>query len=369
MVVFGRGCVMLIMTGIFGLFMAGTALVGMSGLFSKTDTDLANDNADPLTNGHSDEQELSSSDDGLMQIMFDSAEIVSAVSDTKMSSEFSSDLAEPKEPLQPVGAILAGEGEDDLIAGGPGDDQIGGRAGDDTLYGGGGNDDLHGAEGDDHLSGGEGDDTLYGGGGDDTLYGDSGNDLLFGQAGNDVLYGGVGHDSLHGGPGDDLLFGGDGDDALHGGLGDDTLMAGPGQDTLFGGDGNDLLIGVNVASDGQSISDDQSINYLNGGDGEDTILAGSNDIVSGGRGADLFTLGHWITSPAQVMDFDPAEDKLLVIFNDAVESEPRIELRMAPNDTEQTELFLDGVHLASFSGASGLTLADVAVIGSSEFQM
>lgn len=360
---------MLIMSGILGLFVAGSALLGMSGLFSKADPGDGSESADPETEDRPDEQFKSGGTDGLLRMMSGSVETASAVAATGPTGEFTSDPATPNEASRTIGGILAGEGEDDLIEGGTGDDQIGGRAGNDTLFGGGGNDDLHGAEGDDHLFGGAGDDTLYGGTGADTLEGDAGDDLLFGQAGNDVLYGGAGHDSLHGEPGDDLLFGGEGDDALHGGLGDDTLMAGPGMDTLFGGDGDDLLIGATIASDGQSISDDQSVNYLNGGDGEDTILASSNDIVSGGRGADLFTLGHWITNPAQVMDFDPAEDQMLVVYDDALESDPQIELRAATNEAGQTELYLDGVHLASFSGASGLTLADIAVVGASEFRL
>jgi len=360
---------MLIMSGILGLFVAGSALFGMSGLFSKADSGDVSENADPETEDLPDDLVKGSSTDGLLQMMSDNAEMASAVAATGTTADSASVPDMPNEIIQTIGAILAGGDEDDLIEGGEKDDQIGGRAGNDTLYGGGGNDDLHGAEGDDILSGGEGEDTLYGGTGEDTLYGDAGNDLLFGQAGDDVLHGGTGHDSLHGGPGDDLLFGGEGDDALHGGLGDDTLVAGPGMDTLFGGDGDDLLIGATIASDGQTISDDQSVNYLNGGDGEDTVIASSNDIVSGGRGADLFALGHWITSPAQVMDFDPVEDKMLVVYNDTSQSEPQIELRAAADQTGQTELYLDGVHLASFSGASGLTLADVAVIGASEFRL
>jgi Ca2+-binding RTX toxin-like protein len=53
-----------------------------------------------------------------------------------------------------------------------------------------------GGDGDDQLTGGSGGDTLYGGAGADRLVGGGGNDQLDGGSGNDTLTGGRGHDQL-----------------------------------------------------------------------------------------------------------------------------------------------------------------------------
>ncbi len=343
---------MLMVTGLIGLFLAGAALVGMAGLLSGDDADQAVTGSDPSEDEATEDLTTAQAKDLLMQIL----------SEESGPNGTLTGLA----PAQGTGTILAGEDADDLLIGGAGDDQIGGRDGDDTLCGGDGQDDLHGADGDDSLYGGAGEDTLYSGSGADTLSGDAGDDLLFGQAGDDHLYGGSGDDTLHGGPGNDLLFGGPGDDALHGGLGDDTLIGGAGQDTLFGGAGDDLLIGSVLPNTEQDSGDQHGFAYLNGGDGDDTIVAGNGDVATGGRGADLFVTGHWITSPANVMDFDLSEDQLIVVFDDTSNIDPLIELRADDQSDDRVNLYLNGAHLASLAGASGLMLSDIAVIGASQ---
>ncbi|MCD1626712.1 calcium-binding protein [Seohaeicola saemankumensis] len=334
---------MLILTGVIGLLVAGVALTGLADPFGAEDpADGKEDASAPSRTDASPKQAETGLPDMLTLALDD---------------------------LQGGGTVIAGGSGDDILAGGAGndlipsgagEDQIGGRRGDDTLIGGAGRDDLHGAEGEDRLLGGHDADTLYGGDGNDTQFGEEGDDLLFGQSGDDTLYGGDGMDSLQGGPGNDLLFGGDGNDALHGGLDNDTLIGGTGADTVFGGVGNDLLVG-NVAT-GDDLSPPS---YLNGGDGDDTISSGNGDIVSGGRGADLFTLGHWIADPVQVMDFDTAEDSLLVLFDDTVNEEPDVELRDGSPAEDRTELYLDGVHVASFAGTGSLQLSDIILIAES----
>ena len=113
-------------------------------------------------------------------------------------------------------------------------------------------------------------------------------------------------------------------------------------------------------------TEEPDADYLNGGDGEDTIIAGSGDIVTGGRGADLFQLGHWITDPSEIMDFDLAEDSLLVVFDDTSGAEPLIELRADDGGSDRINLYLDGAHVASLSGASGLMLSDIVIMGQSQ---
>ncbi|NBR89302.1 MAG: hypothetical protein EBS68_05205 [Rhodobacteraceae bacterium] len=118
------------------------------------------------------------------------------------------DLLEPEAtPEEPeADEILIGSEEDDTFFSGIGDDQIGGYGGDDTADAGSGDDAIDGMDGDDDLSGGSGDDTLMGGAGDDLLTGnaDTERDFLNGGSGNDTLFGGA-SDILSGGDGEDLF--------------------------------------------------------------------------------------------------------------------------------------------------------------------
>ncbi len=378
---------MLVFTGIIGLLVAGAAFAGLGSLMdtdaandSDADNDTAADDASTPDNSATDQPDL------LIQALApepvaaapQDAGVLSAMSQPDVASDdgtqdgdlatapdASDTTADTSQPLVLTGSagdeILAGQAGEDMIDGAAGDDQIGGRDGADTLLGNDGRDDLHGADGNDSLFGGAEDDTLYGGSGDDALFGDGGDDLLFGQNGDDALAGGDGADSLHGGPGSDILRGGAGDDALHGGLGDDTLTGDTGADTLFGGDGDDLLNGI--LTDGQAQPD---ADFLNGGDGADTILAGSGDIVTAGRGADFLTMGHWITDPVQVVDFDATEDSLIVVYDDTTGTDPMIELRPDDGGTDRVDLFLDGAHIASLATGNGLTLSDIALVGQSQ---
>lgn len=351
-----RGCRMLILTGILGLFLTGATMVSLGGLLDTSDDDTADQNPDSATKGPAEGNRIEGDQpDLLAQTFADTPGHAGVVSVAALSLQTNGD----------DDVILAGENGDDLITGAAGDDQLGGRSGDDTLQGGDGRDDLHGAEGDDKLSGGEGTDTLYGGSDADHLAGDDGDDLLFGQLGDDTLDGGAGNDSLHGGPGNDSLLGGAGDDALHGGLEDDRLDGGAGRDTLFGGAGDDLLIGLGAQEQGEGLGQ-ADVDYLNGGDGADTILAGDGDIVTSGRGADLLAMGYWITDPVQVVDFDPAEDSLIVVYDDSAPTDPVVELRPDDSGSDQIALYLDGIHIASLAAASGVSLDNIALLGQSQ---
>ena len=383
-----NGCGMFLLTGIIGLLLAGTAVMGMGSLF---DTDGADKAATgPRDTGGEDddipEQDRSEAErPNLITAAFDStqADDPLPVSATLAGTEAETGLPEMSFPSPVTGAdaalphpddtepltldgtegddLRAGAAGNDVIAGDAGNDRLGGRAGDDLLSGDAGDDEVHGAEGQDTLLGGAGQDTLYGGTGNDRLSGDDGDDLLFGQAGDDTLDGGPGDDSLHGGPGDDVVIGGAGDDALHGGLGDDTLIGGAGADTLFGGAGNDLLLGTLQGDLSQATGD-----FLNGGDGADTIIAGDGDVVTSGRGPDVLMLGDWITSPVHVVDFDQSEDSLIVLFDDTANPDPHIMLRPDDSIPDRINIFLDGQHVASLSGADGLTLSDINLMPQSQ---
>ncbi|MEP4034979.1 calcium-binding protein [Pseudophaeobacter sp.] len=251
--------------------------------------------------------------------------------------------------------ILSGTEIGDSISGLGGDDQIHGYAGGDSLDGGEGDDRMHGGSGTDTLTGGEGSDLLHGEYGDDSLGGGAGDDNLFGHFGADTLLGGAGDDQGHGGQGDDSLNGGSGNDAFHGNDGNDSLQGGAGQDSLFGGVGNDLVWGAD---------DGTQVDYLNGGAGDDTLVAGAGDIVTAGDGADEIWAEDLTGSGAavQLMDFDSAEDQLVVFWNPDGEAEPEISIEADSDDPSQQVVHVNGSEVLRLTGAEGLSAADIALV-------
>ncbi len=273
----------------------------------------------------------------------------------------SDDLADPvdaDETLSGGGAddILTGHGGDDQVTGGAGGDLLGGRDGDDAIDGGAGEDYLHGGNGDDSLSGGHGDDVMHGEDGDDLATGGAGADRLYGHSGDDKLLGEAGADTLTGGEGQDSLAGGAGDDAVSGGIGDDLVVGGAGADALDGGEGRDTIWGQ--SADG----DDEEVDFLNGGAGDDALMVGAGDYGSGGEGADQFALRDFGTGgdPAQITDFDPAEDQLVVLYDAALHPDPVLTLDQ-PDGTGAATLMIDGVPVASFANGADVDLRAIAL--------
>ncbi|MCL4186342.1 MAG: calcium-binding protein [Rhodobacteraceae bacterium] len=268
------------------------------------------------------------------------------------------------------GLMVGGDGND-LLAGGRlkdqlygrgGHDLIGGGDGNDTLDGGDGSDTLHGGAGDDLCIGGAGNDSIDGDIGDDTLLGGDGDDRLNGQDGDDWLDGGAGNDALIGGPGADTLTGGEGDDTLAGGQDGDTLSGGLGQDLLFGDDGDDVISGVVLGpgGDGPPVDLDGQ-DFLNGGNGNDTLVGGADDVLNGGAGADLFAVGDWIDGGkvATITDYDPAEDRIGVVFDPAATPDPVVTVE---TEGDTAYVLLNGVRVAAVPGGAGLTAADIELI-------
>ncbi|ETW11304.1 type I secretion target repeat-containing protein [Roseivivax marinus] len=252
------------------------------------------------------------------------------------------------------GALELGTDADESFAGTGRTDVIDGAAGADIVTGGAGDDSLSGGAGDDLVAGEGGDDTLHGDAGEDILRGGGGADLLFGHDGDDHLDGGEGEDVLFGGLGADALSGGAGDDALHGREGADTLTGGAGQDTLMGGDGDDLLRGTADADGG--------IDFLNGQDGDDTLEAGAADVLSGGEGHDLFRLGSELTTdPARLADFDPSEDKIVILYNPG-QPVPDVALVPDPDDVGVVSLTVDGEVVARLAAADAPDAGAIALL-------
>jgi Ca2+-binding RTX toxin-like protein len=148
-------------------------------------------------------------------------------------------------------------------------------------------------------------------------------------------------------------------------LGDDILVGGDGQDTLFGGWGSDVLSGVH----GETPSDDgNGRDFLNGGGGDDTILAGQNDVVTSGDGADTLVLGDWITGgqPASIVDYHPQDDKIIVVWDDATTTAPHLEIAQDANQPQEARILLNGQDIARVSGAPDLDSDAIILIAHSQ---
>ncbi len=284
--------------------------------------------------------------------------------DSDDSDEQQGDMSDPETPVDAPNLILFGDDQDDDIEGDAGDDQINGYAGDDMISGGAGDDVLHGGVGHDDLVGDAGDDTLHGEDGEDTLAGAGDDDQLFGHNDDDTLSGDDGDDVLHGGLGDDTLFGGAGDDALHGGHGNDQLSGEDGQDTLFGGWGDDWLSGLETGPPNPGDAPDAHSDFLNGGGGDDTIVAGDGDVVTAGSGADTIVLGDWIAGgeAAILMDFNAQEDSLIVVCDLTGSTDPLVEITADPATPGTSQIWLDGVEIATVRADADLTVADIILV-------
>ena len=209
-----------------------------------------------------------------------------------------------------------------------------------------------GGSGSDLIRGGGGNDTLSGGAGDeDFLYGDNGDDTIYGGDGTDRAFGGNGDDRVFLGSGDDFYLGEDrgeldenaGDDFVRGGAGDDLLNDSSGSNILFGDTGNDYLVAV----DDGAADDRHSSDTLNGGTGEDTLIGDDRDVLTGGSGADLFSVHHAYDDEqgaVTIEDFDTAEDALIFsLQSTSLASDPETAEAPAAEFNEETgEIIVSG---------------------------
>jgi Ca2+-binding RTX toxin-like protein len=140
----------------------------------------------------------------------------------------------------------------------------------------------------------------------------SGDDSVQGSAGNDIIYLGTGNDTVSAGDGLDYIYAGPGAAIIDGGEGRDTLSFSEdfaGYPTYTAGLSINLVTGTGTNTDGKSlvisgiedligslgndtITANDSDNFLFGNDGDDWISAGGgNDILYGGRGQDTLDGG------------------------------------------------------------------------------
>jgi len=89
--------------------------------------------------------------------------------------------------------------------------------------------------------------------------------------------------------------------------------------------------------------------------GDDAFLLGMNAVVTGGEGADTFTLLDRYVS-TEITDFDPDEDVIAITLPPGYAGAGDITLRANANDT--TPLQVDGLSYATLSG----TLTDTTGI-------
>ena len=141
---------------------------------------------------------------------------------------------------------------------------------------------------------------------------------------------------------------GDGHDTVFAGLGNDSLTGGAGHDLILGGAGNDRIDGIVDEAAGGSADD------LSGDEGDDTIIAGAGDTVFAGSGADLIIAAPLLQqagTAAHILDFDPQEDRIELLYDPTTNPDPSLELREIDG---RTDVYLDGNLALSLSQITGL---------------
>ena len=190
------------------------------------------------------------------------------------------------------------------------------------------------------------------------------------------VFGTEANDTLQGSARNDLMGGNGGDDRLHGHAGNDHLVASDaGRDTVFGDAGNDTLHGYFVQPEPGHLSfmvEDHQADHLHGGMGNDRLYLASDDVGTGGQGADQFHLSWDITHghPAQITDYNPALDKIYVEFtsNHAdlgmthIKPDEMSVTTQPMKDGSGTEILINGQSIAHVLGASNLRPSDIGLI-------
>ena len=209
---------------------------------------------------------------------------------------------------------------------------------------------------------GGGDDTVFAAGGSDLVNAGPGNDRVFGGDGEDFLVGGDDDDFIRGGADSDYLFGSAGNDVLNGDVGDDALI---GADVIDGEAWAEFLLsrdddttdeGFDLLDLFDPEADPMEADTLNGGVGDDLLVAGSNDVVDTGPGADTVNVGDWVdpSAPVNMVDFDTAKD--VIVYTYSGSAEPAVSF--GEDDSGTATLTANGQIIAYFPGVDFFDLRD-----------
>ena len=247
--------------------------------------------------------------------------------------------------------ILSGNAGRDLIWGAAGSDLLTGRSGDDSIMAGLGRDEVYGGAGNDLIFAGEGNDTIFGEAGNDVILGEGENDKIYAGPGDDLVSGDAGSDQIFGGEGRDTVLGGQGNDSIDGGLDNDLIFGGDGADEVFGGAGDDTIWGQAMGAF------DMELDFLNGGDGNDVLMLGQADIANGGAGHDIFEITDYGGLAADIVDFDPSQDHLVIQYDAAQIPNPMISVQTGPDGS--TYVLLNDVTLVTLSNGVTIDANDV----------
>ena len=131
--------------------------------------------------------------------------------------------------------------------------------------------------------------------------------------------------------------------------------------SVCGIDDIDDLTADHGDSDG-TVQDDTG-DFLNGGSGDDVIIAGQDDNVTAGDGADTIIGGAWITEghAANITDFNAEDDNILLVYDDD-DPEPAIALQPDQDETGTTQVLMNGVMVASIGNGALISIEDIAVM-------
>lgn len=160
---------------------------------------------------------------------------------------------------------------------------------------------------------------------------------------SDILVGTVGNDQIDAGAGNDAVKGGAGNDVLRGNLGADYLEDTSGADSLYGGYGNDDLVALDLYGSGAP-------DLLDGGANDDALLGDNGDTMTGGDGADQFSV-YWQPgdAPVTLTDFGAAPegtDETLTIWVDQWDGTADFHLETAGSGVN---VVLDGATVATLA--------------------
>ena len=120
-----------------------------------------------------------------------------------------------------------------------------------------------------------------------------------------------------------------------------------------------LNIDLGSGDDVFNVQGTTAVTTLNTQDGDDRILVGAGDYASGGLGDDEFILQEWMNESqvAQVMDYDPGHDQLVIVYDAAVHTDPVLTIEPNASGGGQS-VFIDGSKVAVVYGGQ-VSLSDI----------